>query len=146
MKLYTVTLLAVTMMVNVSAFAKQNGPDIKPGAPTGSCCRVDGNEGSSQQKTLDGVQVWTCKMDSVAFQTAWNKGLLPATANLALRAPFQQTALRDSGYVYPTCPAGLKLAVAAGVDTCIAPIPQCPAGLKLGQDGDGTKDICLPIQ
>lgn len=130
MKLRAMVLL--TVIASVPAFAEK---DIKPGAPAGSCCRVDGREGSSRQRTLDGVQVWTCVLDTKAFQSAWDAGLLPY-------AEFEG---QYSAPLYPTCPSGWRLTANAGADTCIAPTPptpQCPEGQELTRDEYGTEDTC----
>jgi hypothetical protein len=74
MKLQALALSAGMMVASVSAFAIE---DIKPGAPVGSCCRVGGAEGSSQQITLDGALVWTCQLNSNDFQVSWEAGRLP---------------------------------------------------------------------
>lgn len=80
MKRPVLSLLAGMMIVNLSALpAVENPapPDIKPGPPAGSCCRVLGNEGASEQRILDGELVWSCHMDPHFFAAAWDVGLLP---------------------------------------------------------------------
>jgi Mucin-2 protein WxxW repeating region len=66
------------MMMSVQAFAAPPPPppDIKPGAPVNSCCRVDGEEGLSQQAMLGGELIWTCHLGA-GFATAWDAGRLP---------------------------------------------------------------------
>lgn len=44
-------------------------PDIAPGSPEGSCCRVGGVEGSSKMRTNPPF-VWTCSGGSIAFKGA----------------------------------------------------------------------------
>jgi|GEM_PF-5320880 len=124
--------LLILTFVSSAAFAEK---DIKPGSPVGSCCRVDGKEGSSTQRP-DGS--WSCKMNSIAFQRAWDAKNFPIGFDRSTLVP---TAMPR---VYPTCPAGWTLSAKAGQDTCTAPVavPACPAGKQLTQDDDGTKDVC----
>lgn len=79
MKAFSSTIFAVLVMTSISALAEQqNPPPIAPGPPSGSCCRSAlGDEGASQQITLDGVTVWTCHLDGVAYQRSWESGRLP---------------------------------------------------------------------
>ena len=125
-------LLVLTFMTSAAFAAK----DIPPGAPAGSCCRVDGREGSSIQRSNG---VWSCQVNSIAFAKAWDAKLFPTGFNPA-------TLLEPAAVqrIYPTCPSGWTLTVKAGQDACTAPVavPACPAGKQLTQDVDGSKDVC----
>lgn len=57
--------VVVGVLCLVSAHAEK---DIPPGAPAGSCCRLDGKEGASQWSKA--ANAWTCKLDSKALPKA----------------------------------------------------------------------------
>lgn len=112
-------------------------PDIKPGAPAGSCCRVDGKEGASYMHSSG---VWACRYGSIAFTDAVRNGRFPVGLD-ARTMERERFALQ---VVYPTCPAGWTLSAKAGGDICTAPVaaPACPAGRQIARDADGFKDVC----